>query len=60
MNVHREAYYGGMFTENNAQRCLKVEDSAYTSAGTMRISMNHNSLGCKQPLGLDVEQSPNV
>jgi hypothetical protein len=25
----------------------------------MRISMNHNSLGCEQPLGLDVEQSPN-
>jgi hypothetical protein len=24
----------------------------------MRISMNHNSLGCEQPLGLDVEQLP--
>jgi hypothetical protein len=26
----------------------------------MRISTNHNSLGCEQPLGLDVEQSPNA
>jgi hypothetical protein len=26
---------------------------------SVRISMNHNSLGCEQPLGLDVEQSPN-
>ena len=24
----------------------------------MRISKNHNSLGCEQPLGLDVNQSP--
>jgi hypothetical protein len=28
--------------------------------GSMRISTNHNSLGCEQPLGLDVEQSPNA
>ena len=26
----------------------------------MRISKNHNSLGCEQPLGLDVNQSPDV
>ena len=26
----------------------------------MRISKNHNSLGCKQPLCLDVNQSPDV
>ena len=26
----------------------------------MRISKNHNSLGCEQPLGLDVNQSPNA
>ena len=26
----------------------------------MRISVNHNSLGCKQPSGLDVNQSLNV
>ena len=26
----------------------------------MKISTNHNSLGCKQPLGLDVKQSPNA
>ena len=26
----------------------------------MRISENHNSLGCKQPSGLDVKQSPNA
>ena len=25
-----------------------------------RISKNHNSLGCEQPLGLDVNQSPDV
>ena len=26
----------------------------------MRISENHNSLGCEQPLGLDVNQSPDA
>ena len=26
----------------------------------MRISKNHNSLGCEQPLGLDVNQSPDA
>ena len=26
----------------------------------MRISENHNSLGCEQPLGLDVNQSLNA
>ena len=26
----------------------------------MKISTNHNSLGCKQPSDLDVKQSPNV
>ena len=26
----------------------------------MRISKNHNSLGCEQPLGLDVNQSPDI
>ena len=26
----------------------------------MRLPENHNSLGCKQPPGLDVNQSPNV
>ena len=26
----------------------------------MRISKNHNSLGCEQPLGLDVNQFPNA
>ena len=26
----------------------------------MKISKNHNSLGCEQPLGLDVNQSPDV
>ena len=26
----------------------------------MRISKNYNSLGCEQPLGLDVNQSPDV
>ena len=26
----------------------------------MRISKNHNSLGCEQPLGLDVKQSPDA
>jgi hypothetical protein len=31
---------------------LKVRD--------MRISMNHNSLGCEQPSGLDVKQSPDA
>ena len=25
-----------------------------------RISKNHNSLGCEQPLGLDVNQSPDA
>ena len=24
MHVHREAYYGGTYTGNNAHRCLKV------------------------------------
>ena len=24
MHIHREAYYGGTFTGNNAHRCLKV------------------------------------
>ena len=26
----------------------------------MRISKKHNSLGCEQPLGLDVNQSPDA
>ena len=44
-----------------------MDDSGYFSVQVyiyiyiyMRISKNHNSLGCEQPLGLDVNQSPDA
>ena len=34
--------------------------SVYVHLSYMRISKNHSSLGCEQPLGLDVNQSPDA
>ena len=45
---------------NNTQKVSLPSTCTHNHGLHMRISKNHNSLGCEQPLGLDVNQSPDA